>query len=350
MKVTPFLRKTQNQIEQFFLNRATSFVSGLNVGNQTSEGAEFEVDKGDFAREGLAAKLSFAYTHSYIKYNTLSNGTTVLTPVVNAIKAYNALTKGGGGAACYTLATATANGVAAPGCGAGTIANPYYNAPQQDLSPYSAGSISIPYDTIPAGVGLDSTQIGYPFVTSLVLNEKIKKLSITPVVQWFAGQRYGDPEATAGIDPTTCTGALGTAAAGDPRYQFGTQAGAGYNAGTCGQLDSIPNLQSGTFDGIGAYVEPSQLLLHIQVAYEVAKNVTLTANLANVVNTCFGGTKVPWGVAGACSYGLTNGGITGGVGNVYNPGQAIQPSGAYSYGPIFNQQPFGLFLDANIKM
>jgi hypothetical protein len=350
VKITPFLRKTQNQIEQFYLDRATSFVSGLNVGNQTSEGAEFELDKGDFAREGLAAKLSFAYTHSYIKYNTLSNGTTVLTPVVNAIKAYNALTKAGGGAACYTLATATANGVAAPGCGAGTIANPYYNAPEQDLSPYSAGSISIPYDTIPAGIGLDSTQIGYPFVTSLVLNEKIKKLSITPVVQWFAGQRYGDPEATYGIDPTTCTGALGTPAAGDPRYQFGTQAGAGYNAGTCGQLDSIPNLQTGTFDGIGAYVEPSQLLLHIQVAYEVAKNVTLTANLANIVNTCFGGTKVPWAVSGACSYGLTNEGITGGVGNVYNPGQAIQPSGAYSYGPIFNQQPFGIFVDANIKM
>ena len=354
MKVTPFIRKTQNQIEQFYLNRATNFVSGLNVGNQTSEGVELEVDKGDFAREGLAGKLSFAYTHSYIKYNTLSNGTTVLTPVVNAIKAYNALTKTGGGAPCYTVVNATtgAGGAAAPACGAGTIANPYYNAPAQGIDAYSSGSISIPYDTIPAGVGLDATQIGFPFVASLVLNEKVKKLSITPVVQLFAGQRYGDPLATAGIDPTTCTAALASPATGDPRYTFGTQAGNGYNANSCGTLTSIPNLQTGSFDGIGAYTEPSQLLMHLQVAYEVAKNVTLTANLANVVNTCFGGTKVPWAVSGACGYTYTNGGVTGtgGVGNVYNPRQAIQPSTQFSYGPFWSQQPFGIFVDANIHM
>ena len=352
MKVTPFLRKTQNQIEQFYLNRATSFVSGLNVGNQTSEGVEFEVDKGDFAREGLAAKLSFAYTHSYIKYNTLSNGTTVLTPIVNAIKAYNALTKSGGGAPCYTVVTDAGGGTAAPACGAGTVANPYYNAPAQGLDAYSPGSTSVPYSTIPAGVGLDATQIGTPFVTSLVLNEKIKKFSITPVVQFFAGQRYGDPLATAGIDPTTCTAALLSNAAGDPRYTFGNQAGKGYNANSCGTLTSIPNLQTGSFDGIGAYTEPSQVLMHLQLSYEVAKNLTLTANLANVINTCFGGSKIPWAVSGACSYTYTNGGVTGtgGVGNVYNPVQAIQPSSAYSYGPVFSQQPFGLFVDANIKI
>ena len=68
MKLTPFMRKTQDQIQQFYLDQRTNFVSGLNVGAQTSQGFEFELDKGDFSRNGLAARLSFTYTNSYIQY------------------------------------------------------------------------------------------------------------------------------------------------------------------------------------------------------------------------------------------------------------------------------------------
>lgn len=350
LKLTPFLRKTQNQIEQFYLNRATNFVSGLNVGNQTSEGVELEVDKGDFARPGLAAKLSFAYTHSYVNYNTLSNGTTVLTPVINAVNAYNALTKAGGGAPCYTVTTATGGGTADPGCAAGSIANPYYNAPQQSLNAFSTGTATIPYDTIPAGVGVSSVGIGYPYVASLILNEHVKRLSITPIVQFFAGQRYSSPLATAGIDPTTCSATLGKGTAGDPRYGFGAQPGQAFDAASCGQLDSIPNLQTGTFDGIGAYVQPSQLLMHMQLSYDVTKNFQLVANVSNILNTCFGGTNVPWKVQGACGYGLVNQGLNGGVGNTYNPGDAIQPVSQYSYAPFWNQQPLGIYVNANFKI
>ncbi len=349
VKLSPFIRKTQNQKEQFYLNRATNFVSGLAVGNQTSEGVEFELDKGNFANDGLSARLAFAYTHSYVKYDTLSNGTTVLTPVITAIKAYNALTKAGGGAACYTLVTATGGGTAAPACGAGTVANPYYNAPLQDVNPYNNAS-DVPYDLIPAGIGLQANQIGFPYVGSLVLNERVKKFSITPIVQLFAGQRYGDPLATAGIDPTTCAAALG-ATAGDPRYPYGAAGGASYDAGSCGQLASgIPNTQTGLFDGIGAFSEPNLILMHLQLAYDVTKNLTITANLSNVVNTCFGGSNVPWKVAGACQYTLVNQGLSGGIGNTYNPGQAIQPASHYAYGPNWVQQPFGVFVDANIKL
>jgi hypothetical protein len=352
VKVTPFLRKTQNQIEQFFLNRATGFVSGLNVGNQTSEGFEFELDKGDFSREGLSGKLSFAYTHSYITYNTLSNGTTVLTPVVNAIKTYNSYTKAGGGAPCYSEATPTSSGVPIACSAAGAVANPYYNAPEQSLDAYTSGSSYVPYDTIPAGIGLDATQIGYPYVTSLVLNERIKKLSITPIVQYFAGQRYGDPLATEGIDPTACQGVLaGATTAGDPRYQYGAAGGSPYDAGTCGTLlNGIPNVQTKQFDGIGAYVEPSQLLLHLQASYDLTKNVQLVANFTNLANVCFGGSAVPWKVQGACGYGLVAGGLTGGQGNTYNPGKAYQPLTQYSYGPFWSQQPFNLYVNANIKL
>ena len=358
-KVSPFLRSTKNQVQQFYLNRATAFSSGLNVGNQTSRGVEFELDKGDFARDGLSAKLSFAYTNSYIKYNTLSNGSTVLTPVVDAINAYNAFTKAGGGSPCYTPATKTAGGTPDPTCAAGDIANPYYNAPEQNPNAFNGSGTYTPYSIIPAGIGVSVQQIGYPFVTSLVLNEKVKRLAIAPIVQYFAGQHYGSPLATDGIDPTTCTGTLGGSSTGDPRYQYGAAGGSPYDASTCGGqlLGGIPNPQTRTFDGLGAFVEPSQLLLHLQLSYEVSKSLSLTANLTNLVNTCFGGSNVPWKVSGACGYGLDETGfypggtgVSGAIGNTFNPGDGIQPAMRYSYSPFFLQQPFGVYVNANVKL
>ncbi|MDQ6942193.1 MAG: TonB-dependent receptor, partial [Candidatus Eremiobacteraeota bacterium] len=78
IKLTPFLRKTQDQIQQFFLDQKTNFVSGLNVGKQTSQGVELEIDKGDFSRNGLAARFSFTYTNSYINYSKLGNGSSII--------------------------------------------------------------------------------------------------------------------------------------------------------------------------------------------------------------------------------------------------------------------------------
>jgi Carboxypeptidase regulatory-like domain/TonB dependent receptor/TonB-dependent Receptor Plug Domain len=361
-KISPFLRSTENQTENFYLDRATNFVSGLNVGNQTSRGVEFELDKGDFAREGLAAKLSFAYTNSYVKYNTLSNGSTVLTPVVDAINTYNSFTKHGGGSPCYTPVTTTGGGTADPACTAGDIANPYYNAPEQNPNAFNGSGSYTPYDTIPAGIGVSAQQIGYPYVTSLVLNEKIKRFALTPIVQLFAGQRYGSPLATEGIDPTTCGGTLAAATTGDPRYPFGAAGGSPYDASTCSSLvGGIPNVQTGTFDGIGAFSEPSQLLVHLQLSYDASKAVTLTANLTNLVNTCFGGSNVPWKISGACSYGVDgagdqsteaigSSGVTGGIGNTFNPGDGIQPGMRYAYAPFWIQQPFGVYVNANVRL
>ena len=353
-KISPFLRQTQNQIQQFFLNRATNFVSGLNVGNQRSQGVEFELDKGDFARDGLSAKLAFAYTNSYIKYNTLSNGSTVLTPVVNAVKAYNALTKAGGGSPCYTpldAATGT-GGTPVAACVKGDVANPYYNAPLQDPNAFSGANNYVPYDTIPAAIGVSSTQYGAPYVATLALSEKTKHFTIAPIVQYQAGIRYGSPLATQGIDPTSCSGVLATrSTTGDPRYQYGASGGSPYDAATCGQLSGgIPNPQSGGFDGLGAYADPSQLLLHLQMKYDFSKTFGLTANFTNLVNTCFGGSNVPWKVAGACSYGLVNDGLNGGIGNAYNPGDTLQSASRYSYEPAWSQQPLGIYVDANLKL
>jgi hypothetical protein len=96
-------------------------------------------------------------------------------------------------------------------------------------------------------------------------------------------------------------------------------------------------------------VEPSQILLHFQLSYEASKTVTLTANL-------------PWKVSGACGYGNDEAGvtaatsgpsgssITGGVGNTFNPGDGIQPGMRYAYSPYWLQQPFGVYVNANVKL
>ena len=56
-KLTPFLRQTKDQIQNFFLDQKTDFVSGLNAGRQTSDGVEFELTKGDFNHNGLSGLL-----------------------------------------------------------------------------------------------------------------------------------------------------------------------------------------------------------------------------------------------------------------------------------------------------
>ena len=349
LKVTPFLRSTQNQIAQFYLNQATNFVSGLNVGNQTSEGVELEVDKGDFAQQGISGKLSFTYTNSYIRYNTLSNGSTVLDPINNAISAYNAYTKAGGGAPCYTPATSSGNGTPDPTCAAGDVANPYYNArPQATLA---TNGNYIPYDTLPVGLGVAANAYGYPYVASLILNDRIKNFSIAPILQMFAGQRR-----FAAFDeryrPCNLQRYARKFDLGDPRYGYGAVGGAPYDASTCGTLPGgIPDPYTGQFDSIGQFSQPTQLILSFQATYDVNKNFQLTANIANAVNTCFGGSKVGFQVAGTCAYGLGAGGNTAGViGNTYNPGTALQPYQQLPYLPTFASTPFGIYVNGTFKL
>lgn len=360
LKLTPFLRKTQNQIQQFFLNQQTSFVSGLNVGNQTSQGFELEVDKGNFNRNGLAARASFTYTNSFIRYNRLSNGTTIIDPLNTEIKTYNAYTShcaanptdavcgatssGVAAAPCYTAA-----GAADPSCAAGSIANPYWNAPVQGLLDPQGNYPT--YDIFPAGIGSSVNAYGAPYVGTLILQYKHDKLSVTPALQFFGGQRFGAPLTTLGIAPDACTGALAGSTAGDARYPYGAAGGAPFDYATCGQLaGGIPDTYSGKFDTIGAFVAPSQLQLHLQVAYDVSPQVQLQATFANLVNTCFGGSKTGFNQPGACGYGLIANGATGAVGNTYNPGSAIQPYVQAPYLPAYASGPLNVFVQAKIRL
>jgi hypothetical protein len=119
----------------------------------------------------------------------------------------------------------------------------------------------------------------------------------------------------------------------------------------CGALaGGIPNQSTGTFDGIGAFAAPSQILLNFQLSYEATKNFTLTANFANIVNTCFGGSKEPFTVPGACGYSVSAFGFEGATGNVYNPGNVIQPALAKAYNPVYSNQPFNVFVSGNFRI
>jgi hypothetical protein len=365
LKLTPFYRHTADQVENFYLNVKAGLISGFNIGSQTSQGFEFALDQGDFGRNGFAGQLSFAYTNSFVTYSTLPNGSTIVTPINQDIEEYNSYTsycaahpadarcggvdaKGGANvlpsnklpaAPCYTV-----GGAPDAGCAAGSIANPYWNAPVQSL--IDAGDRFVPYSIFPGGVGSGSNGFDYPYVATLVLNYKHDRFSITPSLQFVAGNRYGAPETTPGIDPVTCTAALGSPVAGDPRYPYGAAGGSPYNAADCtlfGQQTTnpvgsvIPDPYTGHFDGIGEFREPAQLLANLRLSYTASKNVEFVATLTNLYNRCFGGQKTAftyYTTPQVCSY-QTLGASQAPVGNAYNPGDNVQTFLKYPYEPAF---------------
>jgi outer membrane receptor protein involved in Fe transport len=325
-KLSPFYRRTQDQIQQFYLNQKTAFVSGLNVGRQTSEGVEFELDKGDFARNGIAAKASFTYTHSFINYTAEPNGSSVVTGINQSIQQYNQFTSA---CAAPTPTNATLCGgkyTAQPSYSGGT-ANPYYNQPAQSLLDPNASYPT--FDVFPGGIGTSYQSYGVPYVGTLLLQYKHNKVAITPALQFSAGQRYGAPETTPGYNPALCAAVT-----------------------NCASQIAIPDPYTGNFDGIGAFVAPSELQLHLQTTYDISKRITLVANFTNLVNTCFGGSKVPFSIAGACNYMALAGAGAGPepIGNMYNPGMAIQPFLTSPYYPTFSANPFQMYFEARIKV
>lgn len=102
--------------------------------------------------------------------------------------------------------------------------------------------------------------------------------------------------------------------------------------------------------------------MSLQASYDVSQRVTLTGVLANIVNTCWGGTPEPWtyGDHNVCAYGLVGGApAVAPVGNIYNPpgynGSIEQPFRKYPYGVLFGPEatpksPFDFIITAKIKI
>jgi hypothetical protein len=378
-KLTPFYRQTHDEIENFVLSQQSGLISGFNIGQQTSEGLELALDKGDFGRNGLAAQLSFAYTNSYVQYSTLSNGSSVVSPINADIVQYNVYTSycashpadvkcggvtkglanitpsnGAPAAACYVGAVASACGAA------GAVANPYWNAPPQPL--LDPNGKYLPYSTFPAGIGSGANSFEFPYVATLILNYKRDRFTITPSFQLEAGNRYGAPETTPGIDPAAGCGALAGSTVGDPRYPYGTAGGAPYEAQSCaGLLNAIPDPYTGKFDAIGAFREPAELLANLRLSYQATKNVEVVATFANIVNRCFGGQQTAFTYYNSpqvCSYGSLQNYLAP-VGNAYNPKDNIQTFLRYPYEPSFGSyndggssliQPFSAYVSLRLKL
>jgi hypothetical protein len=383
-KLTPFLRQTQNQIQSFFLDQKTGFVSGLNAGSQRSQGFEFQMTDGDFSRNGFAGQLSFAYTNSYIKYGTLASGaygTTVITGTNQAISDYDAYTKacapggawvgkmgynhvplcgstttGVAAAPCYTTA-----GAPVYTCTAADVGNPYWDNPQQQIDPNSQFPT---FSIFPGGVGSSAEAFGSPYVASLILNYKHDKLTVTPSFQFEGGGKYGYPQSNPGIDPAACASVI----PGVPGYNGGGR----YNAIACGALSAIPDTYTGVFDQPGAFTQPNLIAMNLQVNYEVSPRLALTGTLTNIFNTCWGGSTEPWTVTdgNVCSYAASGyqqgyAGEIQPVGNMYNPagypGSVVQPLVKYPYGAQFGPAspnttngsikfPFQFYVTAKIKL
>ncbi|MBV9719960.1 MAG: TonB-dependent receptor [Candidatus Eremiobacteraeota bacterium] len=382
-KLTPFLRQTQDQIENFYINYTTGLTSGLNAGYQTSRGFEFQFDKGDFSRNGFAAQLSFAYTYATVKYSLLPNGTNVLSPINSGIAQYNAYTKacspggsaygktefgqslcgatsdGSSAAPCYTH-----NGHADLSCKAGDVANPYWLSPAFSL--YDPNASYLPYSIFPGPVGSGVNAFNYPYVATLLLNYKHNRFALTPSLQFVAGNRYGAPLTTPGVDPAAgCGKPLSGSTVGDPRYPYGAAGGSPFNADNpgCAATLSIPDPYTGQFDGIGAFREPAQLLGHLQISYQVSPRINASLTLANLLQTCFGGQHTAftyfWSNQTCLYTNLIGGPSSPPVGNAYNPGANVQTFLRYPYEPYIGTyndqtsslaQPFNAYFSLRLSI
>ncbi len=196
-KLTPFYTWVSNWQQQTFIG--AGFVTQVPVGVNRNEGVEFQFNKGDFSRNGLSGLLAFTYTNSKVMFQNVGLSTGGIVPnelgqLNQAIVAYNALTRSGGGSPCYQagqgVACSTPNGKIASGYD--TVLNPYYNLPPQGQ--LNESGWYNPYSTAiaPNLNGAVSSYIS-PCVSSLILNWRHDKLAITPSFSFQTGGYYGSP-------------------------------------------------------------------------------------------------------------------------------------------------------------
>jgi len=380
-KVSPFLRRTHDEDVTVVLDPTTNFSSAIPALGEQVSGVELMLRKGDFNRNGFAAQISYTYTYARAKFEPLPGGNNALQNVNNAIRSYNAYTSfcaahasdprcgtpsnGVAAAPCYTSSASAAPDTPVAACGAGDIANPYWNAPVQPL--FDVNAWYVPYNqTFSNGLTSTANASSYviPHVVSGIFSYRHDRWSFTPSLQFTAGGRYGSPLMGIGVDPggAACAPLPGeTSTANDPRYPYGSAGGVGYLAQTCGPGYLVqPDPFTHRFDSPGAFVEPSQLVANLGISYRASSRLTLSVLAINVFGTCFGGTSAPWTTAGpklGCWYNAAAGVQAG---NFYNPGNGFTAQ-AYPYFPVIgaingqqyygtNVQPLQLVVSAQLRM
>jgi hypothetical protein len=284
VKITPYYRWATNQLYETVNLPSLGVSPSFNAGIERVDGVEFELTKGDFDKNGLSGLISYTYTNAAEKWNDYVNSTIGPVDQYNQdIEEFNALTKAGGGAACYKN---DGKGKAAPKCGSDAIANPYYTMlPQPTLAPQAWYT-----------PGLDFPYIS-PNTLALVLNYRHGKFAVTPSLQLAEGTTYGTPADVQGLDPRSCTANQGSIG-----IKSNTPLNADYTScyfaltsdgSSPGNL-YIPNPQTGTFDTFGEFRQPWQLNIGAQMSYDFTPRIAGRFIVTNLLNRCFGGSNEPW--------------------------------------------------------
>jgi len=139
-----------------------------------------------------------------------------------------------------------------------------------------------------------------PNTFAVVLNYRHGRFAVTPAMTLNQGASYGAPNDVLGIDPRTCTQNQSTALipTGDPLKADYTSCGfAETSSGTSTGSLYIPNPATGRFDSFGQFRQPWQFNLGMQLSYDLSRQVTANVTIANLVNSCFGGSSEPWTAA-----------------------------------------------------
>jgi hypothetical protein len=382
-KLTPFYSFTNGYQEQSFIG--PGYVTQVPVGRQRSYGMEAAITKGDFSKDGLSGSYALTYTNAKVQYQSglVNNlGANQIGYYNTAITDYNALAKGGSqNYPCFSFATNPGSGYqagtgvgtkgVAQACGGQTVANPYFSAAAQatlDPNGWYAPASDIALPGVNSVLGLYDT----PWVNTLILNYRHDKWAVTPSLQVSSGSSYGSPLTAQGVDPRLCTAVDTTQTAATNECAYTSLVGQG---ATNSGLLYIPNPQSGSFDGIGAYREPNIMVGNIGFSYDVTPKITLNLTLANVFHTCFGGSKEAWTSAypagsNVCGYvansiyvsnfQLGNGYLTPGNISSYSAsanGTSLYPVQFQSYAPSTSNgaagaipEPFNAYLTINVKL
>ncbi len=363
-KLSPYYRYTSNQSVQVSL--PGGLAGAFNSGTQKTEGVELAVQKGDVSRNGFSGQLSYTYTYSQLKYS-LINGANIITSMLNTLKAFTSLEKVNGGAPCYS-------GGAPISCSSSkAVINPYYNftfTDQELASQYPLTGFYPTYaNSFPGATGLqsgDGSTIIPPNVFSGFISYKHDRLQATLTGNLWEGTTYGSPVDVAGFDPRSCLANQG---------EIGVVPGSKYgDYQTCSSSIAIPNPTTGTFAGIGQFRNPWDLNLGAQIAYDFTPRIRGTVQLANILNTCFGGSVEPWTTAYPpnnliCTYSYNTSYLgwsqgekynTAGAGYFYGSNPHSSVNGTAGYPKVFDQayapgtyqiaSPFQVYFNVNVKI
>lgn len=369
-KLSPYYRYTSQQL--VFVNLPGGLNGAFNDASQRSSGIEFQIQKGDPARQGWSGSLSYTLTRAKVKY-AMINGTNMIKSLQNAMLPIFNLSKSGGGAPCYSP---SGNGKALACSDPTAIVNPYYNLFPNVTS--VAGFSAMLNAQYPLDGWYPTYANYFPYglfsgdqQTSLIPNSfagflayRHGNLQAAVNMVLAEGTAYGNPVDIAGIDPRYCYANQGST---------GVVAGSQYaDYQTCTTRVVIPNPTTGQFDSIAQYRNPWQLNIGGHISYDISPRMNVRLDVANLVNRCFGGTSTPWSNAYkpnnvVCGYGENQSYLA------YTPGAAYNLPGAgyyegknpqdplngtagypglfnYPYTPYSNGLPIQLYLQFNVKL